>query len=127
MRISDWSSDVCSSDLSLAVSRLTHRRGKVAHFRIDEHFLDCVLHQVGDLDVEEDILFLPPDDRVDHRRRLHTRFELQVLRRLAGKHPRKTNRLRSEESRVGKECVSTFRSRWSLYHYKKKRKTKKKQ
>src|SRR3546814_7979675 len=40
---------------SLAVSRLTHRRGKVAHFRIDEHFLDCVLHQVGDLDVEEDI------------------------------------------------------------------------
>src|SRR3546814_6784316 len=23
---------------------------------------------------------------------------------------------RSEESRVGKECVSTFRSRWSPYH-----------
>src|SRR3546814_18326256 len=27
---------------------------------------------------------------------------------------------RSEESRVGKECVSTCRSRWSTYHYKKK-------
>src|SRR3546814_19963510 len=26
---------------------------------------------------------------------------------------------RSEERRVGKECVSTCRSRWSLYHYKK--------
>src|SRR3546814_12351184 len=26
---------------------------------------------------------------------------------------------RSEESRVGKECVSTCRSRWSPYHYKK--------
>src|SRR3546814_13871385 len=28
--------------------------------------------------------------------------------------------LRSEERRVGKECVSTCRSRWSPYHYKKK-------
>src|SRR3546814_20465507 len=27
--------------------------------------------------------------------------------------------LRSEERRVGKECVSTFRSRWSPYHSKK--------
>src|SRR3546814_14993025 len=26
------------------------------------------------------------------------------------------NRLRSEERRVGKECVSTCRSRWSPYH-----------
>src|SRR3546814_18504062 len=32
-------------------------------------------------------------------------------------------RLRSEERRVGKECVSTCRSRWSPYHYKKKAKT----
>src|SRR3546814_17702287 len=30
--------------------------------------------------------------------------------------------IRSEERRVGKECVSTCRSRWSPYHYKKKRK-----
>src|SRR3546814_2569398 len=30
--------------------------------------------------------------------------------------------LRSEERRVGKECVSTCRSRWSQYHYKKKKK-----
>src|SRR3546814_11081279 len=29
-------------------------------------------------------------------------------------------RQRSEERRVGKECVSTCRSRWSPYHYKKK-------
>src|SRR3546814_13857331 len=28
-------------------------------------------------------------------------------------------RMRSEERRVGKECVSTCRSRWSTYHYKK--------
>src|SRR3546814_18532776 len=30
-----------------------------------------------------------------------------------------TSRRRSEERRVGKECVSTCRSRWSPYHYKK--------
>src|SRR3546814_14196199 len=29
------------------------------------------------------------------------------------------HKLRSEERRVGKECVSTCRSRWSPYHYKK--------
>src|SRR3546814_11576417 len=29
-------------------------------------------------------------------------------------------RMRSEERRVGNECVSTCRSRWSPYHYKKK-------
>src|SRR3546814_18878519 len=34
---------------------------------------------------------------------------------------------RSEERRVGKECVSTCRSRWSPYHYKKKTKPKKTQ
>src|SRR3546814_10562807 len=28
--------------------------------------------------------------------------------------------VRSEERRVGKECASTCRSRWSPYHYKKK-------
>src|SRR3546814_12724324 len=31
--------------------------------------------------------------------------------------------VRSEERRVGKACVSTCRSRWSLYNYKKKKKT----
>src|SRR3546814_19163528 len=29
---------------------------------------------------------------------------------------RKLNPIRSEERRVGKECVSTCRSRWSRYH-----------
>src|SRR3546814_17117088 len=29
--------------------------------------------------------------------------------------------IRSEERRVGKECVSTCRSRWSPYHYNKKK------
>src|SRR3546814_11532224 len=33
--------------------------------------------------------------------------------------PRSLPTGRSEERRVGKECVSTCRSRWSTYHYKK--------
>src|SRR3546814_20558281 len=33
-------------------------------------------------------------------------------------------RLRSEERRVGKECVSTCRYRWSQYHEKKKKRDK---
>src|SRR3546814_14829492 len=33
---------------------------------------------------------------------------------------RKNQVKRSEERRVGKECVSTCRTRWSPYHYKKK-------
>src|SRR3546814_19811537 len=38
---------------------------------------------------------------------------------------RKANgKIRSEERRVGKECVSKCRSRWSPYQYKKKKKKK---
>src|SRR3546814_20907508 len=43
--------------------------------------------------------------------RLSPSGPIQPVRRL---------RTRSEERRVGKECVSTCRSRWSPYHYKKK-------
>src|SRR5216110_3668842 len=42
---------------------------------------------------------------------------------LPGRH-RRSERARSEERRVGKECVSLCRSRWSPYHYKKKNKRK---
>src|SRR3546814_12983478 len=44
-----------------------------------------------------------------------------VEHRLVDQAPRLFDPLhRSEERRVGKECVSTCRSRWSPYHYKKK-------
>src|SRR3546814_4875470 len=42
----------------------------------------------------------------DIGRRLHCGAHLRALRRTR----------RSEERRVGKECVSTCRSRWSPYH-----------
>src|SRR3546814_15978437 len=91
MRISDWSSDVCSSDLpsvsTLYAGRLA-QKGVVDQTIIDE----MVEHFVKHLDEE---------------------FE-------AGKAYLPNKADRSEERRVGKECVSTCRSRWSPYHYKKK-------
>src|SRR3546814_6094891 len=89
MRISDWSSDVCSSDLPVlhisvneeirlqpdavdAMSPMRHPPGR-----------PCILH-----------LGPPATPALDLPARL----------------------LRSEERRVGKECVSTCRSRWSPYH-----------
>src|SRR3546814_6547737 len=68
MRISDWSSDVCSSDL-------VARR------------VPCAAR----------------GEAVPGVHRWRGRTEAR------GKH-------RSEERRVGKECVSTCRSRWSPYH-----------
>src|SRR3546814_1929240 len=42
------------------------------------------------------------------------RGKTRVLQRIGGGEALATNR--SEERRVGKECVSTCRSRWSPYH-----------
>src|SRR3546814_14430094 len=42
---------------------------------------------------------------------------------VARHHPRIDNAARSEERRVGKECVSTCKSRWSPYHKKKQEQT----
>src|SRR3546814_7521393 len=83
MRISDWSSDVCSSDLPDAGSHCGH--------------------------LEADLVQLPV---LPGRPAIHSAF--------ADRGRRHRRRLRSEERRVGKECVSTCRSRWSPYHSKKK-------
>src|SRR3546814_8879739 len=76
MRISDWSSDVCSSDLQ--------HRSLAAEPRQDEP-----------------------------RQRGHARHREQLRRRPRAHLPQQHRRDRSEERRVGKECVSTCRSRWS--------------
>src|SRR3546814_8682673 len=80
MRISDWSSDVCSSDL----------RAIGAIGRGEAHILDHLLGRSAGAAVIE-----------GHIRRAHFRG---------------LDDHRSEERRVGKECVSTCRSRWSPYH-----------
>src|SRR3546814_2642131 len=86
MRISDWSSDVCSSDLP--VGMLTAARNA----------LDCTrLGRCGD----------PVATKACPR---------CVLGSDSQHAAEDTDRARSEERRVGKECVSTCRSRWSPYH-----------
>src|SRR3546814_5050866 len=82
MRISDWSSDVCSSDL---VDEATDA----------DVVADLVLGHLG-ADLGDDAGDLVADDDG-----------------VVGFAPLA---LRSEERRVGKECVSTCRSRWSPYH-----------
>src|SRR3546814_8069292 len=78
MRISDWSSDVCSSDL------------------------------VGWAFIAALLLFLPWKRAQPRGFLAHLAWRWGMLR--FRHYPR------SEERRVGKECVSTCRSRWSPYH-----------
>src|SRR3546814_15310537 len=102
MRISDWSSDVCSSDLRIACEHILHLRRRDILAAADDHVLDPVLDEDEALGVD--------------------------IAAVAGQQAGGAERLggglglapRSEERRVGKECVSTFRSRWSPAHEKKK-------
>src|SRR3546814_2055687 len=78
MRISDWSSDVCSSDLR------DERRAGLDKYR--RHFSPESASSIG-------------------RRPLRSYPAFAAA-----------STMRSEERRVGKECVSTCRSRWSPYN-----------
>src|SRR3546814_9960647 len=97
MRISDWSSDVCSSDLWDAESRNAPRLAKLAE--------------------EAGVQLVTVHGRT--RQQLYGgRADWDFIGAVK-------RAVRSEERRVGKECVSTCRSRGSPYHSKKKqRKTK---
>src|SRR3546814_11260757 len=118
MRISDWSSDVCSSDLlgpltrqganelallleviaaimkrhAVAVTRHCDIGAVTVHSRCREH--------MGAVD--------------GHTLRLVDRRRIAVIKVAILFHVERDTR--SEERRVGKECVSTCRSRWSPYH-----------
>src|SRR3546814_1288958 len=87
MRISDWSSDVCSSDLKMVVVH----RAKRADWALPK----------GKPEPDEPIEATALREAMEE-----TGFNLK-LGAYSG---------RSEERRVGKECVSTCRSRWSPYH-----------
>src|SRR3546814_14228143 len=90
MRISDWSSDVCSSDLDVGLALIAVPILEIALFIV-----------VGDA-----IGMWPTIALVIASAILGT----MVMRR--------QGLARSEERRVGKECVRTCRSRWLPYHYK---------
>src|SRR3546814_11630382 len=97
MRISDWSSDVCSSDLDilhLAHDTLGHLDNNTARFGNPDEALAVALKNL------QPQLILKKLDLLAHSR-------LGSMQRFGS---------RSEERRVGKECVSTCRSRWSPYN-----------
>src|SRR3546814_16585539 len=105
MRISDWSSDVCSSDLQAERNPVL-----VAHWvggsRSRVEFKDKVVHIGGDDELNPMQMFLASSAACD----------VDLVAMHAAFLGLKIESLRSEERRVGKECVSTCRSRWSPYH-----------
>src|SRR3546814_19803680 len=102
MRISDWSSDVCSSDLGLWISQIT----AIAYDAQSK--ANAALSKPS---------VIPTCDG----------YPLAWVIRHPFNGDHYPNQIctaagwifvgdRSEERRVGKECVSTCRSRWSPYH-----------
>src|SRR3546814_15113306 len=99
MRISDWSSDVCSSDLE-AFAHRQHRDEHADHAGDaydDDTGSAPALRQAGDADARS--LARQPPATGEYQPR-------------ADQH----RQARSEERRVGKEGVSTCRYRWAPYH-----------
>src|SRR3546814_12153477 len=101
MRISDWSSDVCSSDLLsfplLVAAGTTGSLLGAVFWYIIGRWLGCNRLKRW-ADRHGRWMTMSPED-VDKA--------AEWFGRHAGK--------RSEERRVGKECVSTCRSRWPTY------------
>src|SRR3546814_18103451 len=107
MRISDWSSDVCSSDLDKTIAAnsdaIAPARTAADALRLNkEGKLIAFKSMENSYPLGEDLSLLKE-------------FYDKGLR-LAGPVPSKDNQFRSAERRVGKECVSTCRSRWSPFH-----------
>src|SRR3546814_13924109 len=105
MRISDWSSDVCSSDLHPFGNR-TRRLGKIVEK--SPVALAHREHQSADL-------ALAIGERSPHRLVVADAGAEEAVLVHAGDRPAGRIGARSEERRVGEECVSTCRSGWSSY------------
>src|SRR3546814_10978275 len=109
MRISDWSSDVCSSDLiDNAYWSGKHWKSLVQNYRQAPHF-------------EEVAMWLEPlylNNTYSKLSELNRLFLVAICAYLdigtTISSSADYNLVRSEERRVGKECVCRCRSRWSL-------------
>src|SRR3546814_7291983 len=95
VRITDWSSDVCSSDLFLV-----------------EHWLALLLVPEGG----EEVVVIAREQRAGIGREVRGRVRIAHDEHAMLFDHLIRSRTRSAERRVGKECVSTCRSRWPPYH-----------
>src|SRR3546814_11086614 len=106
MRISDWSSDVCSSDLLGGDGQSAYDRRQSGH-----------LERAADLSVRLGIFRpVPEADRLRHGDGRAGEGSMMSVYVVGSAAAGTAFLSRSEERRVGKECVSTCRSRWSPYH-----------
>src|SRR3546814_11144225 len=127
MRISDWSSDVCSSDLFerwvIRPNRRIVEKLKAIHPDIPViGFPKGAGAKLADYAAGTGVDAVGVDETVDPHwanrvlpQGLPVQGNLDPLALIAGGKAVE----RSEESRVGKECVSTCISRWSPDNYKK--------
>src|SRR3546814_17784052 len=109
MRISDWSSDVCSSDLSVGTTtyadlyRQPHAPRPHSTMELprvsEDHFKSLEGHAPPSVLINEKYAVL-------HVSETAGRYLVQPSGPIT----------RQEERRVGKECVSTCRPRWWLDH-----------
>src|SRR3546814_1058906 len=97
MRISDRSSDVCSSDLNASLRSMVRTYIKNVVKAIDAKDLDKARTAYT--------AAVPVIDRMADKGIIHKNKAARHKSRLNG-------HIRSDERRAGKECVSTGRSRW---------------
>src|SRR3546814_15159551 len=112
MRISDWSSDVCSSDLLVAALVDRPLDDRIDQFAVAFlGFEEGRVESAGRRTIGRDFRrLLPVSVRIGIEvvARLHARVHRGLVAAELG--------ARSEERRVGTECVRTCRSRGSPYH-----------
>src|SRR3546814_13873136 len=101
MRISDWSSDVCSSDLTVKI--LAGLRSAFENHHKVKYTPDAIKSAV-----ELSARYI--NDRKLPDKAIDVIDEVGAMQMLV---PPAKRRKRSEERRVGKECVSTCSYRWS--------------
>src|SRR3546814_11435945 len=114
MRISDWSSDVCSSDLLGPPIRVAGDRGS-GNAIVTKKRTGLLLPLIAALTLAAPALAQDDGSLAQSSSPPERTSVLYTY----GDEP-----CRSEERRVGKECVRTCRSRWPPHTSKKKKKTK---
>src|SRR3546814_15851834 len=104
MRISDWSSDVCSSDLVDTADDFFPVENVAAEC---SHLVLAVVPVVAGAQAT-----FEQGTAAELGRVVEEEIDIAAIRPIGVNE----HLGRSEERRVGKECVSTCRSRWSPYH-----------
>src|SRR3546814_20542441 len=107
MRISDWSSDVCSSDLDTEL-RAAIGREQAGGGQPTPPGASGKTKEVNPVK--------PPKQRISEMKTIAEQIAAWEATRAAKAARQEELMGRSEERRVGKECVSTGRYRWSPYH-----------